>query len=394
VAAPEGLDGRSLVAGPPADRAIPFEALDANLTRGWAPLTGVIQGRWKYVDLPIPELYDLGNDPHEQTNLAARDSAHREQLAAALRRTETTPAGGGTAATPTLDADAAARLRALGYAGGAMPARAAHAYTSDDDPKTLAPLNERFNSALKTFNAGRASDAFSAFTAILRERPDFLTARTSAATVLLSAGRAADAVTLLRSAPAAQAATPQLQAKLGAALRETGDQAGAAAAFEKARASGDQNPEVLNDLGVVYAALGRTDDARAMFRELLQRDPGSANTWFNLGILELRASQRAAAADAFDHAVKIDPAYGDAWQALGAALVDTDRRGAIDAWRKAERLLPHDYDLLFNLGMVLADSDQPADALPYLRRFVREAPRDRYGPDLARVNAAIAKASR
>ena len=28
----------------------------------------------------------------------------------------------------------------------------------------------------------------------------------------------------------------------------------------------------------------------------------------------------------------------------------------------AERLQPRDYDLLFNLGMVLADSDRPADA--------------------------------
>ena len=30
-----------------------------NLVRGWAPLRGVLAGRDKFIDLPIPELYDL-----------------------------------------------------------------------------------------------------------------------------------------------------------------------------------------------------------------------------------------------------------------------------------------------------------------------------------------------
>ena len=43
-------------------------------------------------------------------------------------------------------------------------------------------MSERFNSALTTFNEGRPAEALLAFEAILRERPDFLTARMSAAT--------------------------------------------------------------------------------------------------------------------------------------------------------------------------------------------------------------------
>jgi hypothetical protein len=41
------------------DRPLYFEALEANLTRGWAPLTGVVAGDWKYIELPLPELYNL-----------------------------------------------------------------------------------------------------------------------------------------------------------------------------------------------------------------------------------------------------------------------------------------------------------------------------------------------
>jgi len=41
--------------------------------------------------------------------------------------------------------------------------------------------------------------------------------------------------------------------------------------------------------------------------------------------------------------------------------------------------------------MLLADSDTPAAAIPYLQRFVREAPRDRYAADIGRVQATLAR---
>ena len=44
--------------------------------------------------------------------------------------------------------------------------------------------------------------------------------------------------------------------------------------------------------------------------------------------------------------------------------------------------------------MVLADSDRPAEAVPYLTRFLKEAPRDRYARDIARVESALARARR
>ena len=391
VAPPPGMDGRSLVAPPPVDRGIVFEALDASLTRGWAPLTGIIEGGWKYIDLPTPELYDLRGDPHELTNRAQRDAAERERLAHQLSLQD--PRARSRAVPSSLDADAAARLRALGYASGAALPRK-DAYTAADDPKALAPLNERFDSALEAFNAGRAAEALASFTAILRERPDFLTARTAAATVLLDERRPADAVALLRAAPGAQSHSPQLLAKLGGALEDAGDLAGAANALEAARGGGDRNPDLLDALGVVYARLGRTAEARAAFEAMIRIDPGAGGTWYNLGLLEIAASRQPEAAAAFSRAVAADPSNGEAWQGLGAALVGTDRAAAVDAWRHAERLRPHDYDLLFNLGMVLADGERPAEALPYLRRFAAEAPRGRYARDLPQVEKAIAKASR
>jgi len=78
----------------------------------------------------------------------------------------------------------------------------------------------------------------------------------------------------------------------------------------------------------------------------------------------------------------------------GAALVATDAAGATDAWRRAVALVPGDYDTLFNLGTVLSEGPQPLDALAYLKQFVAQAPRDRYGRDIARAAALIGRIER
>lgn len=386
-APPNGVDGQSLAMTPDRRRPIYFEALDAALTRGWAPLRGVIVDRAKYIDLPEAELYDLASDPGESRNQAGRSASAADSLRTALTAIESS--GQKSATASAIDAEAAGRLRALGYVGGSPGVRGGPALS--DDPKRLAELNERFNSALTAFDEGRRSDALAAFLSILQTRPDFFSARTSAATVLIGQGRAADAVRLLREAPHAQQQSAIWLAKLGAALRDAGDLRDAMTTLEEARAKDPNDPSIDEDLAVVYAGLGRTEQARPLFRAIVTKNPGSASGWYNLGLLELQSGNAPAAADALAHAVADDASYGDAWQALGAALIKTEPKRAIDAWRRAERLLPHDYDLLFNLGMVLAESERPRDAVPYLERFARDAPPQRYARDIRTVRERLVK---
>jgi arylsulfatase A-like enzyme/Flp pilus assembly protein TadD len=380
---PGSVDGQSLLRSPAPDRPLYFEALDASLTRGWAPLRGIIQGGWKYIDLPDPELYHLQTDPGEQHNRVDRDP-HADLLKRTLRL-----ASGPETAAPrvAMESEAAARLRSLGYSTSGSP----RTMNAADDPKRMVGLNERFNTALTTFDEGRPQAAIAAFLAILRERPDFVAARASASTVLMATGRQREAIDLLREGLRRQPDAPELLAKLGAALGAAGDSAGSIDAFERAKRAGDDDPDVLNQLAVVLAGSGRADEARAIFHTLIDRNPGAATAWFNLGLFELQRRRSDDAIAAFRRATTIDPSYGDAWNALGAALVDRDAPGAIDAWRRAERLLPREYDLLFNLGMLLADSGTPSEAVPYLRRFAQEAPRDRYASDMARVASTLAR---
>ena len=391
IGSPSDLDGRSLRADmdDPArvdGRPIYFEALDANLTRGWAPLRGVVDGSWKYIDLPDAELYNLEADPEEHTNLLDREPQRVGELQDRLREWTAAPIPAGS----RVDSAAAARLQSLGYVTDSAGPRAA--FTLADDPKRLVAVSETFNAALEDYSSGRSDAALKKFSQVLAGRPDFLAARLSAATALIGTGRAAAAVRLLGDAPPRDKATPAWLTRMGQALAGAGDVREARDVLTSAVASAAGDPEPLNELGVVLLRLGQSDEARRAFERLLQADPTAAGTWYNLGLLEMGARRPVEAAAAFRRVVDMDQRHVDAWRGLGAALVAHDTAHAVAAWQRVVELEPRDFDTLYNLGMLLTEAGRRTEALPYLRRFLADAPRDRYAHDLPRVRALLARA--
>ena len=102
------------------------------LTRGWAPLRGVILGREKYIDLPVPELYDLADDPGESRNLVASKPDHAQVLANLLKQFDI------GAATPRASGERRdAGAFALAWLYRRRTADVSERYTEADDPKRL-----------------------------------------------------------------------------------------------------------------------------------------------------------------------------------------------------------------------------------------------------------------
>jgi arylsulfatase A-like enzyme/tetratricopeptide (TPR) repeat protein len=118
--APAGVQGQSLVplirkGAPGEKRPFYLESMYGREEMGWAPLTGLISGNYKYISLPQPELYDLENDPDEKNNLAAAKAAVARELDGVLSGTIASLTGAGGEAKMTLSTDDRERLRALGY---------------------------------------------------------------------------------------------------------------------------------------------------------------------------------------------------------------------------------------------------------------------------------------
>jgi tetratricopeptide (TPR) repeat protein len=362
--ATDGRDLSSEAAG--SARPIYFEAMDASVTRGWAPLTGIVLDRWKYIELPIPELYDLEADPQERENRAGREPDRERQLTAHLRALS---ASSGPAPIPAaLDAQAAGVLRSLGYVGGSSGPRQGP-YTEADDPKTLLPLHRRFMEALDQAASGHAEAAIAALREVIGRRPDFAAAYSAAATLLMEAQRPGEAARLLDQARQRGAVSPAIDQRLGAALLASGDVAGALTALRRADAAAPGDSDTLNLMAVAFASSGDSAAARDTLKRALALAPSAAGMWTNLGLLEMQAGRRADASAAFQRAIDADPGAVEAWRALGAVRMDAgDARGAIDAWQRAVDVEP-DAATLYNLSIVLADVS-PRDAIPYRDRFL------------------------
>ena len=145
-----------------APRTTYFEAMSGMLNSVWAPLTGVLVDRDKFIDLPIAERFNLATDPAEQSNLYGQSPERDRTLAAALNAFAPALPGQRAAEDPAT----AASLRALGYvSGGASPKAKS---TEADDPKRLIDLDTAIHRALESVGAGRPEEAAQIYRQIIK----------------------------------------------------------------------------------------------------------------------------------------------------------------------------------------------------------------------------------
>jgi choline-sulfatase len=389
IEAPSSLHGGSLLPGAshPADPSASsyFEAMSAMLNRGWAPLNGLIANREKYIDLPIPELYDLAADPNEQANLVDKRPDRRRALDARLQDLHAAPAGERQAETP----EVAAQLRSLGYVSGSAPRKAR--YTEDDDPKKLIVLDQWIQQGIEAWQNGRPQEAFQIYARIIQTRPSMAIGYRNLALLQWQSGDANGAIQTLERAFHADAVEPGMSTQLGSYLAEGGRPADAIAILEPMTAATPADPDALNALGIAYARAGQPAKSAAAFNRVLAEHSGNVQALENLGTLDLQQGHFEAAARALQQAVALDPKSARAHNGLGVVARKTGHRDeAFAEWKRAVELAPRDFDALYNLATELADAGRLDEARPYLERFVREAPPGQYGSDINQVKNMLA----
>jgi arylsulfatase A-like enzyme/Flp pilus assembly protein TadD len=375
------LPGQSLL-GTIEPRETYFESLSASLNRGWAPLTGVITGGAKYIDLPLPELYDLSRDPAEEKNLIderRRDVAAARKLLAGLQ----------LAAKPNraTGSDEAASLRSLGYLAGAAPDRAP---TIANDPKNLVHVDSKIHEVVDRFQRGRTSDAVRLARELVAEQPKMAAGRELLAFVLQEGEQVDEAIDVLARLAAEGAASDAAKVQLGLLLTETGKSAQAVEILGPIVARAP-NADNLNGYGIALAGQGRYPDAIEQFRRALALDPNNAPALQNLGIVALSMNDLRGAHENLSRALAMNPRLPLALNSLGVVYArQNDDARAVEAWQGAVALDPKQYDALFNIGLVAGRSGRVAEAKRALEQFVRTAPPSRYAKDIATAKRALA----
>jgi tetratricopeptide (TPR) repeat protein len=349
------------------DRPSYFEAMTNNLTRGWAPLRGVIVGREKFIDLPVAELYDLAADSAELRNIYATRTDRAQVLFNTLKGFSVAPPGRPKAETPeTIEA-----LRSLGYLGGGS-AKAREKYTEADDPKRLIELEQAMTQGTDAFRAGRFDEAEQLFQGVIGKRQDTEDAYRKLALVYWRTGRPQLAIQTLELALRNGVTQSEVRIKLGQYLAEAGQPAKAIQLLETF--AGD-DPDALIALGNAYQIAGRTRDAVRTFRHLIDVDPSNGLAHENIGVALLESKDIAGAEAALHKALAVDPTLPGAHTALGVVFAQTGRRAeAIAEWKKAVEIDDTAFFALYNLTVNLVQSGQMDEARRYGQRFIETAP--------------------
>jgi tetratricopeptide (TPR) repeat protein len=291
---------------------------------GWQHLRAARDGRYKYIDAPEPELYDLQADPGETRNIYKSMSARAEPLRVWLEA-----AGGGAGAAPErreLDPEALQRLAALGYVGNAVEVDAGAVLA---DPKSKVHLYSLMAEAKSDAQSDRLDDAIAKMSRVVAEDPGIVDAHLTLGNWLSRARRTPEAI----------------------------------AAFKAVLARDADNQLALVNLAHIYRQQGKTAAALEGYRGALALDAKSPQTWYQLATLHLDTGRVAEAEKTFREALAHNPKMGAAYNSLGAiAYARGDVDGAEGLIRRALELEPEVRTGRFNLARILEQRGRVAEA--------------------------------
>jgi tetratricopeptide (TPR) repeat protein len=373
----EGADlGATVLAGKPASRPVYAESWLPRLQFRFSELTALRRGSLKRIDAPVPELYDLAQDPREQRNLEGGhpDGEAMAEALAAFRAGEDPEAS--ERAAGGLSAEDEAKLRSLGYTS-AGSLRANPGEGRGRDPKAMIDYLQRYDRAVGLSSSGRQEEAIPLLRSLVPEAPENYMVRYQLGTALLTAGHVEEAGAEFRAvigaAPefangyllaataegrlgrvddavrhyeAAIALAPDLvepRVALGRLLESVGRFEDAASAYLAAAKAAPHEPEPARRLLELRQDRGEgargTEDLAALAASL----PRAAGIWSVVGQARRRAGDLAGARAASDRATASDPFLAEAMLLRGElSLEERDPAAALATFeavlaRRADR---------------------------------------------------------
>jgi arylsulfatase A-like enzyme/Flp pilus assembly protein TadD len=385
IPAPPEFQGRSLMellrpGGSKTPRDIYSETLYPHMHFGCSALQALRSGRYKYIDAPKPELYDLASDPGESRNIysqrAAIALAEKEKLASLrtrLRRQNTFP-------QRMLDPGTLARLRSLGYvAGSADDSQSAEAGA---DPKDRIKDFREYGRALNLADEGHGDESNVILERLVARHPELVEVRMSLAWNEQQTGRydqaARDYQQVLKTDPA----DVKAHYNLGVCLSRLGKLDEATRELQAALAVSPIFAPALDELGSIALQKKDYNQARALFEHVLVLNPYDYNAHYNLGTLSALQGQWEAGERQLRQALSIDPANPEAHNALGDLyLKKGDLDKASSEFLESIRLRPKSASAHYNLGLVLQKQNKPNDAADEFRQALAIDPQFRAASD-------------
>ena len=240
---------------------------------GWSELVGLISGRWKYIQSPRPELYDVKKDPGEREDLYASSAGKAGELKKMLEQELLRSSAGGKPASEQagIRTEDQERLRSLGYVNFAPAGRGA----ALPDPKEKIPLLRLIQQAQAYEFEDNYAEAEQVYFKVLEDVPDSPAGYVNLAIAQARQRKFDQAIRTLNMGIARIPDSEILLVRLGHTHLVTGRSREAFDTMNKVLSLNPRNVDALTVCAGILDTEGRKEEARAYYDRALAVEPES-----------------------------------------------------------------------------------------------------------------------
>jgi len=339
-------------------------------TYGWSELVGLIDGDWKFIRAPRPELYDIKADPGESRDLIQKQAGTGSAMMRKLKDAIAANSSDLALSRRKLSREEEERLRSLGYVGGAASVRVGKGPLSD--PKDMMAEFQILYRAKTSEWDGKWDDAEKNYREILRLQPDVAWRYVDLAIFLSRRDKLPEAIGVLEQGLSRMPDSFVLLTRLAHFEMRAGrfDEAS-----EMSRAALRIDPAYFDALviaGWVEDVRGNWEGSEGFYRQALAVEPENKMIRMKYAYA-LGALGRGEEAAKIDEALKKEsPADLRIRQDLGVIYAGLGRWDlAEENLRKAVELQPSS-ETWFNLASVLEQAGKLTEAVRYLRLYLEK----------------------
>jgi len=238
---------------------------------GWSPLTGLIEGKWKFIQAPKPELYNLETDPEESHNVFQKEVKVSRRMVKSLENVRKGYSTDRAGQEKRLTKEEERRLRSLGYIGAErMSGRPGQPLP---DPKDKIEDYILYFQGNLHETRGEFQKAAEFYKEVLRRNPD----------------------------------VSNNYVHLGFLYAKTGRMNAAIKVLEQGRERLPESYVILSKLIMFYSSAGRYDDALSASRTMLGIDSRHFDALFLSGSVHAKLQNWAKALEFYKKAMAIEP---------------------------------------------------------------------------------------
>jgi arylsulfatase A-like enzyme/tetratricopeptide (TPR) repeat protein len=311
---------------------------------GWSELKSIQNSRYKYIQAPRPELYDIVNDPNELTNIYGQKIRVGKQFEEKLNSLlEKMSAEGIEEKGPQkLDEEAMEKLMALGYVGGFTSQSKLSETEELADPKDKIHLFNKIKMAEGNFAQDKLDGALERITEVIEEDPLIKEARRVRARIFLKLNRIEEAI-------------------------------------EECKEALEIDPEyeaAIFSLAHAYKRLKKYEEAITGYQRLMQLDPRDHKPAYNLGEIYMKMDDIDKAIFYLQKAIELEPERSSmAHNLLGSAYLEKKMLEQAEAeFNKALEMRLHIPDGHFNLALVYEERNDLRKAVEEYKREIELHP--------------------